>query len=218
MDLKLNINFDTLPPLQKKLLLIVPPVIIIALAVYLFIMPAMDELSKLRDEAEKQVKEINELKTKTAGLGNIKTENDRLKERLLELQRKLPDEKEVSGLLRQVSELGIQSGMEIISWRPRAKTLHPSKDVYEIPVDVQMKGAYHNLGRFLAHIAGLGRAVMIGNISMTPSGKAGAAKGVAPLQIGFNAVTYSLISETEKKAMEDKAAKEAKDKEKSKNK
>ena len=216
MDLKLNINFDALPPLHKKLLLFAPPVVIIALAVYLFIMPGMDELTKLRDEADKQNKEIAELKTKTAGLGAVKAENDRLKARLMELQQKLPEEKEVSGLLKQVSELGIQSGMEIVLWRPRARTVHPSKDVYEIPVDVQMKGSYHNLGRFLAHIAGLGRTILVGNIGLSPEGKTGAVKGVAPLKISFNATTYSIISELEKQAMEAKEAKDAKDKDKKK--
>lgn len=215
MDLKLNINLAALPPLHKKLLLFVPPVVIIALAVYFLIMPSMDEMTKLREEVDKQNKEIAELKTKTAGLGAVKTENDRLKARLMELQQKLPEEKEVSGLLKQVSELGIQSGMEIVLWRPRARTVHPSKDVYEIPVDVQMKGSYHNLGRFLAHIAGLGRTILVGNVGLSPEGKTKSVKGVAPLKISFNATTYSIISELEKKAME---AKEAQEKEKGKKK
>jgi type IV pilus assembly protein PilO len=212
--MKLNINLEALPPNQKKMLMFIPPVVIVALVVYLFIIPAMDDRTKFMDKIDNQSKEINLLKTKTASLNALRSENEKLKAELMVLQRKLPEEKEVSGLLKQVSELVIQSGMEITLWRPRSRTVHSGKDVYEIPVDVKMKGPYHNLGNFLGDIAGLGRTVVIGNIALNPLPAAKGLRGAAPLDISFNAMTYSLISELEKKAIMEKEARDAKDKKK----
>lgn len=214
MDMKLNINLEALNPNQKKMLMFIPPVVIVAIVVYLFIMPAVEDRTKLMEKLDNQSKEIAQLKTQTASLNALRSENAKLQAELMALQRKLPEEKEVSGLLKQVSELVLQSGMEITLWRPRSRTVHPGKDVYEIPVDVKMKGPYHNLGNFLGEIAGLGRTVVIGNIGLSPSPASKGLRGTAPLDISFNAMTYSLISELEKKAIMEKEARDAKEKKK----
>lgn len=215
MDFKLNINFDVdgLPPLQKKLLIILPPLLIIGLFVYLLIMPALGEMDKLKEQLEKQNKDIAELKRNAASLPALKRENERLKSVLTELQMQLPEEKEVSGLLKQVSELGIKSGLQIASWKPAARTIHSSKEVYEIPVEVEMRGTYHLFGQFFSNITKLNRIVNLSNIVMRAAVQK-TPKDQIPglLNVNFTGLTYSLIPEKEKRELEriekEKAAKE----------
>lgn len=206
MALKLGFDIETLPPAKKKLLLVLPPLIIVVLFAVLLIMPAFEERKRLSEEVEKQKNEIQAAQKGAEKLSTLMAENERLKNKLFELQMQLPEEREVSGLLRQISELGIKSGLQIVSWKPRDKIVHPSKEVYEIPVEVEMRGNYHRFGQFFSNITKLSRVVNISNINM----KTGDQKQkAAALNVSFTAMTYSFIPEKERKEME-RAAKEKK--------
>lgn len=214
MKLKIDINFENLPPSQRRLLTVLPSIIIAAIFIYFFIMPAYNERSKLVSEIEKQDNDIRLAEQQSAKLSALKAENERLQRRLSELQSMLPEEKEVSGLLRQISNLGIKSGLQVVSWKPKEKTVHPSKEVYEIPIDVEMRGSYHRLGLFFENITRLGRIVNISNITIKPAEEKFQQKGAAVLNIGFTAMTYSLITEKEKKEIEKKEKEKGKGKQK----
>ncbi|MBI3592922.1 MAG: type 4a pilus biogenesis protein PilO, partial [Nitrospirae bacterium] len=212
MKLKLNLNLnlgskiENLPPLKKNLLLAAPPVIIVILFVYMVIMPFLEEKKVLIEEINKQNAEIETLKKSSFRLPMLKAENKRLADKLVELQLQLPEEKEVSGLLKQVSELAVKSGLQVILWRPKGKNIHPSNEVYEIPVDVEMRGVYHMFGQFFSNVTALSRIVNISNISMRV-GDQKFQKGAAGLNVSFNAMTYSLIPEKEKKELQKKEEK-----------
>ncbi|MEW6116591.1 MAG: type 4a pilus biogenesis protein PilO [Nitrospirota bacterium] len=211
MEFKLGVDMNTiesLPPLKKNLLLALPSLVIIVIFVMLFIKPALEEMRQLNEELERQDNEIATLRKTSAKLPLLMAENKRLTEKLAELQLQLPMEKEVSGLLKQVSDLGIKSGLQIISWRPRERSVHPSKEVYEIPVEVAMRGTYHRFGQFFSNVTGLNRIVNIGNIQ-AKTGDQRQQKGMISLNVSFTAMTYSLLSESEKKELE-KAAKDKK--------
>ena len=204
MALKLGFDVENLPPAKKKLLLVLPPLIIVVLFVVFFIMPAFEERGRLSAEVDKQNKDIETAQKSAAKLSTLLSENERLKGKLFELQMQLPEEKEVSGLLKQVSELGIKSGLQIVSWKPKDKAVHSSKEVYEIPVEVEMRGNYHRFGQFFSNITKLSRIVNISNINIKTAEQK---KGAAGLNVSFTAMTYSLLSDKEKKELE-KAAKE----------
>ncbi|MEW5744809.1 MAG: type 4a pilus biogenesis protein PilO [Nitrospirota bacterium] len=209
MDVKLKIDIQNLSPLKKNLLLALPPVMIVVVAAVLFIMPGMEQIKQLGAEVEKQQAEITTLKRSSAKLPSLIEENKRLAAKLLELQQQLPEEKEVSGLLKQVSELGVKSGLQVALWKPRERSVHPSKEVHEIPVEVIMRGTYHRFGQFYSNITGLSRVVNIGNVVMRVGDAKAQQKNITALNVSFTAMTYSLLSEAERKELE-RAEKEKK--------
>ncbi|HTZ17933.1 MAG TPA: type 4a pilus biogenesis protein PilO [Dissulfurispiraceae bacterium] len=204
-------SIDNLSPAKKNILLVLPPLLIIVLSITFLILPVLDEKNRITMDVEKQRADLKMSEQQANRLTALIAENEAAKKKLLELEAKLPEEKEVSGLLKQVSDLGIRSGLDIVLWRPAAKTVHPSKDVYEIPVNVEMRGAYHKIGQFFSNITKLERIVNLNNISMKNTGKV-SRKGTATLVATFTAVTYSSIPEEEKKALEkaEKAEKRSK--------
>jgi type IV pilus assembly protein PilO len=206
MALKLGFDVETLPPAKRNLLLVLPPVIIVVLFVVFLIMPAFEERERLISEIEKQNNEIQTAQKKVARLSALIADYERLRNKLFELQMQLPEEKEVSGLLRQVSGLGIKSGLQIVSWKPKNKVVHPSKEVYEIPVEVEMRGNYHRFGQFFSNITKLSRIINISNINIKTADQK---QKAAVLNVSFTAMTYSFIPEKERKELE-KAAKEKK--------
>lgn len=204
MALKLKIDIKTLPPAARIILTILPSVIIAVVVIIFFIFPKDKEIKRLNAEITKQENEIAKDQAKAAKLDILKKENERLQKRLDELKLQLPEEREVSGLLRQVSDLGIKSGLKIILWKPEQKKDHPSGIIYEIPVNVELSGSYHNLGVFFSSLTKLNRIVNIGDIKLSDPKPQ---KNEAILKITFKAITFSSIPEKEIQAKAGEAAK-----------
>lgn len=195
-----NVDFDALPPVKKYLLLFAPSVLIIALALVLFLLPQYEAREKIMKEIDQQRAEIANAHQKAARLDKLIADNIVLKKKLDELQYQLPQEHEVSTLLRMVSEKGIEAGLVINTWKPGSRNVHVSKEIYEIPVDVTMNGSYHNLGRFFSDLTKLSRIVNLSNIGMASRAQQ---RGTVDLNIRFVAKTYSVIPEAERKALQE---------------
>ena len=133
----------------------------------------------------------------------LKQENNRLITRINELKEKLPEEKEISSLLKQVSDLGIASGLTIKSWKTGQKATHSSGIVYEIPVSVDVEGTYHNLGYFLSSLTKLNRIV---NISDMKLGSPKLVKAENLLTASFKASTFLAVPEAEAAAAAEAAS------------
>lgn len=200
MALKLGINLNNLSPVARNVLTVLPSIIIIVLAIFLLILPRDREIKRLNAEITQQENEIAKDQAKAAKLDILRKENERLRVRLEELKLQLPEEKEVSGLLKQVSDLGIRSGLRIILWKPEQKRDHPSGIIYEIPVNVELSGSYHNLGVFFSSLTKLNRIVNIDHIKLTDPKPQ---RNEAILRISFKATTFSSIPEKE---IEEKAS------------
>lgn len=199
LNLKFDIKgiSDKLKGISDKLkfvLLVLPSIIITILAILLLILPKYEEIKRLKAEIIKQESEIAKDQAKAAKLSMLKVENERLKNRLAELKLQLPEEKEVSGLLKQVSDLGTQSGLKIVLWKPEQKRDHPSGIIYEIPVAVELSGSYHNLGIFFSSLTKLNRIVNIADIKL---GDPKPQRTDALLRITFSATTFSAVPQKE---------------------
>ncbi|MGD9947392.1 MAG: type 4a pilus biogenesis protein PilO [Desulfobulbus sp.] len=74
----------------------------------------------------------------------------------------LPKSQEIPDLLRNISDLGKHSGLDFLSFVPGGEV---PKDFYaEIPIDIKIRGPYHNLGLFLDKVSKLERIVTVNNI------------------------------------------------------
>ncbi len=192
MALKLDIK--NMPIYAKVIIAVLPSIIIVALVLFLVINPKMKQIKVLEAKIDKQNNEIAASQAKAAKLEMLKMENDRLVARINELKEQLPEEKEISTLLKQVSDMGISAGLEIKSWKPSPKVTHPSGIVYEIPVSVSVEGTYHNLGYFLSSLTRLNRIV---NITDMKLGGPKRDRNESILQVSFKASTFSAIPESE---------------------
>ncbi|MBI5025577.1 MAG: type 4a pilus biogenesis protein PilO [Nitrospirae bacterium] len=193
----LNLDIKGAPPAVKIILAFLPAVILTVAFYFVVYSPKSKEITTLNAAITKLDKEILDSEVKVRRLDALKAENERLKARLKELQEQLPEEKEVSGLLKQVSDLGLESGLEILLWKPGAKKADPSGLYMEIPVSVELVGDYHNLGVFFSHVSRLKRIVNISNIKL---GAPKAKKGTYHMGITCTATTFSSLKEEEKPA------------------
>lgn len=208
---KPNIDLDSLPPQKKQLLIVGLPLLITAIIGYFVCLPLYEDMERLTKETQKQAEYIKTARAKSANLNKFKEENARLQAELKVLEQQLPEEKEVSGLLKKVSELGTKSDLQVLKWKPKDKVLHQSKEVYEIPVEVEMMGGYHSLGQFYSNVSKLDRIVNITNINMV---NAGFKPRPDDLKLTCLITTYSILTDKEreeiKRQEKEKAEKEKK--------
>ena len=211
--MKININIKGLPLYLKILLSVIPAVIISAVFIFLFIMPKHKEIKVLETRISAQENEIATNQAKAEKLPQLTLENERLRKRLDELKQQLPDEKEVSTLLKQVSDLCIRAGLKIALWRPEQRKVHSSGIVYEIPVRVELQGSYHSLGFFFSSLTKLNRIVNVSGVRLSDPKPE---RGNAVLKISFTATTFSAVPEAE--IEKDKEKKKEKEKPKAREK
>ncbi len=201
------IDIKNLPP-AVRVILIILPIIIIVPAFYFFVYsPKTKTVERLEKDVSKLNNEINVSSIKVAQLDELKKKNLMLQSKLKELKEQLPEEREVSSLLKEVSDLGAKSGLGILLWKPSERRADPSGLYEEIPVKVEVTGGYHELGVFFSHISKLPRIV---NISAIKMGNVKVEKGAPVIQSTFTATTFAAVTEkVGEKKEEDKKKKGA---------
>ncbi|MEJ2314160.1 MAG: type 4a pilus biogenesis protein PilO [Nitrospirota bacterium] len=185
------------PKFVKIIVAILPSAVLVGAFVYFAILPKNVEIEQLNEVIAKQEADISKSQSMVQRLDELKAENERLRAQLAVLEEYLPEEKEISSLLKQVEELSKEAGLEILSWKPSPKRRHPSGVVFEIPVSVKLNGSYHDLGHFFSSLTQLDRIVNVKNIGMgnpVPKGDK------AILSISFDAATFTAIPEAEEGA------------------
>ena len=131
---------------------------------------------------------------------NLTKDSAKLKEQLGELNlmlkkavAQLPDRKEIPELLSSISGRAREAGLEILIFRPQAENL---RDFYaEIPVDIVVRGGFHNVVTFFDEVGRLNRLVNIRNIEMRNPEVKGTKMSV---QTSTQAITFRFLDEAER--------------------
>ncbi len=197
---------------NRILIMLIIPLAILALFYSLYFAESMDTISKLKKENEAIKQEIDKANQLAARYEKIKAINLELQKKMDYLIGLLPKETEVSGLLKRVSELGIQQGLQVTLWRPKDKVVHESKEIYQLPVEVKMRGKYHSFGLFFSEIAKIERVVNVNSFEFKAGNideRGELRKEGEPTNINANLMiaTYSLIPEEEKKKLKEEKKK-----------
>ncbi|UCH80437.1 MAG: type 4a pilus biogenesis protein PilO [Nitrospiraceae bacterium] len=185
-------KIKSLPMLYQGIIAAIPTVLFIALFVILVFMPKNEKIQTLNTQLDKLDSDIASSEAKIMRLDDLIAENKILTAKLAKLKEQLPEEKEVSVLLKQISELGLMAGLEIVLWKPQSKKTESSGLYVEIPVNVEVIAEYHKLGDFYSHISRLPRLVNISDIQLMTDTKASKEKaGSGLINASFTARTFA---------------------------
>ncbi len=159
---------------SNKKMIIIFLIILIPVAVFYFAFyqPNSKTIQGLEAKENSLQKALIEVKAKAANLAKFEKE---LKEAELLFQEAavlLPNEKEIPQLLKDISSLGRTAGLDFLTFKPLADI---PKDFYaEIPVTINVRGPYHNMGFFFDQVSKLERIVTVSNVKMgSPKKEAG---------------------------------------------
>ncbi len=175
-------------PVAAKAVLIVVVCAAVIFGVYWFdTQHQYEDLQKLRN-SEKGLRDLVQTKAhRAANLKQYERQLEEMKQSFSEMRRQLPSETEVAGLLVDISQTGLASGLEFELFQPGPEI---RKDFYaELPIQIRVTGTFHQFGTFASGIAALPRIVTLHNIHITHRGKT--------LVMTTQAKTYRYLSDEE---------------------
>ena len=184
-------------PVAAKAILVLFLCVVLAGGWYWFV--SLDQIDSLsRSEAqETELRTSFEAKQRLAANLEIHREQlTQIEESLTDLLRQLPGSAEIAALLVDVSQTGLAAGLEFDLFRPAGEV---SKSFYaELPIQVEVTGAYHELGRFVSGLAALPRIVTVHDVAISSldkevRGNAAASK----LRMQATVKTYRYLDEEE---------------------
>ena len=191
----------------KKIAILAGTILLVFALYYSFVhSPRSDEIAKLADSVEIARNEKQVKLAKAANMARLQTELRVMEAKLKEAVAQLPDRKEIPDLLANLSNKAREAGLDILLFRPRAEAF---QEFYaEVPVDIVVRGGFHNAVAFFDDVSKLNRIVNIDNIDFRNPRVAG---DQVTMDISNLATTYRFLDETErKKVAQDKAKAAAK--------
>jgi type IV pilus assembly protein PilO len=193
------------PKLQKIGILAATIILLGALYYSFLYSPRSDEMAKLTDSVEIARNEKAAKLQKAANLSRLKKDIQQLEMELTKAIAQLPNKKEIADLLRTISAKASQSGLDILLFRPRAETF---QEFYaEVPVDITVKGSFHNTVGFFDEVGRLNRLVNIDNIGFKNPTVAG---DNVILETTSVATAFRFLNDAERKKIAEDKAKAAK--------
>jgi len=159
-------------------------------------------------EAQSRVTERRlELEGKRAK-ANARAEAERqLRDLTAELRRaqsRLPDQREIADLLSNVAASARAVGLEIVLFRQKPEVFH---DFYaEVPVEMQMRGTYHEVALFLDRVRRLDRIVNVGDIQLRKPHLEG---DQMMLDAACTTTTFRFLDEAERQRLQEEKKKKA---------
>ncbi|HEB27636.1 MAG TPA: pilus assembly protein PilP [Porticoccus sp.] len=132
------------------------------------------DVAELQEDLAKVQKQEEDLKSqferKAFQASNLKAYRKQMVEMEVSfgaLVSQLPSDTEVPGLLEDITNKGLASGLEITSITLGEER---QEEFYiELPIEIEVKGNYHDLGTFVSGIAGLPRIVTLHDFEISQS-------------------------------------------------
>jgi type IV pilus assembly protein PilO len=152
------------PPQHKLIFGTMALVIVGGLGYYLLISGARADRDVLFQENEVRRAEVLKAKADEANLRPFRAMAEALRIRLDAAKERLPQEREIPQVYRQVSDLASQSGLGVSLFQPKKPE---ARDVLtEVPIAVTAEGTYHQMGAFLQRVGQMPRIVSLGEFRM----------------------------------------------------
>ncbi len=150
---------------------------------YSYHLKSLSEQYDASRQSEVQLREEFRMKAfQVANLDALRAQLAEMEEQFGALLSQLPKDTEVPGLLEDITEKGVDAGLTFNSIALEGE--RAAEFYVELPINIGVKGAYHDLGAFTSGVAGLPRIVTLHNFTITPGGNAG------QLSMNIQARTY----------------------------
>jgi type IV pilus assembly protein PilO len=149
----------------------IPAILLLLAAAYWYTVyqPRAEEIARLEEQIAKTSRTIEKHRSVAAKYEEFRAKVGEVERKLQEALLQLPKRTEIPDLIRQISDLGVRTGLQISLLRPQPEQ---AKEFYaEVPITVNVVGPYHAVGQFFDALGQLPRLVSVSNIQMTVKSK-----------------------------------------------
>lgn len=178
-------NIGTWPLPIKIICWVLAFVIVIAAGMHFIISDLQQELSRVQAQEGKLKEEYATKAFQAANLGAYREQMVEMEASFGALVSQLPSDTEVPGLLEDITNKGVGSGLTFSQISLQNEV---TREFYvELPIRIVVSGTYHDMGAFVSGVAGLPRIVTLRDFTIRPSG---ARRDNSNLQMTITASTY----------------------------
>lgn len=119
-------------------------------------------------QEEEKLKEAYRQKIQQAvNLDALRKQKEQVGQYVASLEKQLPSKAEMDALLSDINQAGLGRGLQFELFKPGKVVV---KDYYaELPIDIKIRGSYHDVASFTSDIAGLPRIVTLNNMNLVSS-------------------------------------------------
>ena len=201
-------NAGSLPMPVKLVLLGFLAIILIGLGYWFLWSPGIDELNQAKAKEQELRQTFLTKKAQAIKVDAYKQQMIDIEKTFGALLKQLPDKSQMDGLLTDINQAGLGRGLEFDLFKPGQETV---ADFYaEMPIQIKIKGNYHDVGAFATDISKLSRIVTLNDLNIAPLNKD---TKDSVLTMEATAKTYRYLDSSEiaaKKAVEMKDKKDNK--------
>ena len=186
-------DIQDLPFYKKFLILIVILMILFGLFYYFIYMPKLDEIASLRSQLRRLDQQVIQKRKLVRNIAQFRKEFALLKKKFNESLRQLPNREMIDRILMDIAKFERKENLESILFKPKNEI---KKGFYAVvPVQIQIRGTYHQIGKFFEDIANLSRIVNVKGYKFT---KPKDEDGIVLLTADCAIETYRYIPESER--------------------
>ena len=135
---------------------------------WFFIKDQYAQLERVERTEQELRKTYEEKAYQVANLEVFKAQMAEMEETFGALVRQLPSETELPGLLEDITNTALGSGLALqeVKLQPEQR-----RDFYsELPINIRVSGSYHELASFVSSVASLPRIVTLHDLTIKPTG------------------------------------------------
>lgn len=160
-------NAGSWPLLVKLIVWVLVLAIVIFLGYYLRLNDMNSQLERAQSTEQKLKRDYESKAFKAANLDTYRKQMEDMDKSFGALVKQLPKDTEVPGLLEDITHTGLGSGLEINSIELQPEN---SAEFYvELPIEIQVKGGFHDFGSFVSGVASLPRIVTLHDFAIEPT-------------------------------------------------
>lgn len=179
------------PPKQKAFLAILVCLLVGVGYYYLYYKSAAQNVAALQGKLAGLEAKIKEQEVIARNLPSFQAEVSRLEEQLSLLLDQLPDSAEIPSLLKNISDVGRESGLEFLKFAPKGEV---KKGFYaEIPFSLSLVGEYHGFVLFADKVSHLPRIVNLTDITFGQPRRVGGDR--MTVNVGCSATTFRFLEQ-----------------------
>jgi type IV pilus assembly protein PilO len=144
-------------------------VLLVGAFYYWWVMPVQEEMAERQKKLAGLRVDIDRGLATARQLPAFRQQVTELQARLENLRAVLPEQKDVGDLLRRIQTLAMQSSLHIKGFKPApivTKQMHA-----EWPINLELDGTYHNLGRFFDQVGRFSRIINVSGIHIKAKDK-----------------------------------------------
>ncbi len=189
-------NAGSLPMPVKLVLLGFLFLILLGLGYWFLWSPAIDEFNQAKAKEEELRQVFLTKKAQAIKVEAYKQQMIDIEKTFGALLKQLPDKSQMDGLLTDINQAGLGRGLEFDLFKPGQESV---ADFYaEMPIQIKIRGNYHDIGAFATDISKLSRIVTLNDINISSGSKDPKATSAdSPLIMEAVAKTYRYLDSSE---------------------